>query len=95
MEYAAIVASAVSLYQQLQQAGVIEIVLGILDKSALAGLAAFAIIMLDRTYKDRIAAAEKYASSLEKIQNRSATALENNTAAMTRLTERLREFEDM
>jgi hypothetical protein len=82
-------------YAQLQQTGIIDIILKLLDESALAGLAGFSIYMLNQVWKDRLASAERHATEMATLEKEAIEVIKNNTAVMTRLTERLRDFEDV
>lgn len=66
-----------------------EIISLVANTGGTLGLAVFAIWMLNRTWEVRLAEAKKYAAELEQLHGETLDALQNNTAAMTRLCERM------
>lgn len=90
-----IVLVAIVIALQVPQLGVVDVVLKLLDESALAGLAGFAIWMLNQVWKDRLASAERHAAEMTVLEKEAIEVIKNNTKVMTRLTERLRDFEDL
>jgi hypothetical protein len=52
-------------------------------------LAIFAMWMLNRVWEDRVKSAERYATDLRAMWDQMRTVVEENTAAIVRLTERL------
>lgn len=53
------------------------------------GLAIFTMFMLDRVWKDRCAAIERYAADVRSMWDQTKDVVEANTMAMTRLMEKL------
>jgi hypothetical protein len=61
---------------------IIEIITGVLDISALAGLAVYAIWRTEKVWS-------QYTAEMGDVRRETAEALKNNTEAMTRLCLRL------
>lgn len=61
---------------------IIEIITTVLDSSALAALAIFAIWRLERVWK-------QYNAEMRELRRETAIALQNNTAALARLCSQL------
>lgn len=75
--------------QQVVQTDFMQILFGIIDQSALAGLAVFSIWMLNKVWNDRLASVERHATQMAALQQEAIEVIKNNTAVMTKLTERL------
>lgn len=59
----------------------------ITQAGSVLGLALFAMWQLDRVWKERIIAAERYSSGLQALQERMLTVLVEFTEQLTRMTE--------
>ena len=70
----------------MMEVGIIDI---IVQQGGLFGLAVFALWMLNRTYQDRLKVEDRHAQEIEEMRRATMEALNRNTEAMIRLTERL------
>ena len=61
----------------------------LINAGPLAALAALALWMLNRVWKDRHADACRHSEELQALQTQTLEALRGNTEALVRLTERL------
>ena len=61
----------------------------LLNAGPLAGLAGLALWMLNRVWKDRLAEECRHSEQLQALQKQTLEALNGNTEALVRLSERL------
>jgi hypothetical protein len=66
----------------------VSIIQWIVQQAGMAGIAAFALVMLNRVWESRVEAEKKRADEINQMRSELLGALERNTKVITQLVER-------